>query len=249
MSTITELKYVVAKETANRRKAPQKFFFGGQRPALRPKGVSNGSAFAGLLDFHLPPELEAGEPPEARGLARDEVRLMVSYRSNNCIEHAQFRDLPSYLAAGDLLVINTSGTLNAALRAIRSDGTPLELHLSTHLPADLWAVEVRQPDGTTTQPFHHATAGETLTLPAGASVKLHTPYRPDHRDGSPTRLWIATLHLPDSLSLGTYLGEYGFPFATAMSSEPGPVRLTKPSTLRSRAAPKCLRLGGPLPRS
>ena len=29
------------------------------------------------LDFVLPPELEAGEPPEARGLARDEVRLMV----------------------------------------------------------------------------------------------------------------------------------------------------------------------------
>ena len=47
MSTITELKYVVVKETANRSKASQKFFFGGQRPALRPKGVSNGSAVGG----------------------------------------------------------------------------------------------------------------------------------------------------------------------------------------------------------
>ena len=213
MSTITELKYVVAKETANHPKASQKFFFGGTQSHRPPMGraLHQPSAVGGLLDFHLPPELEAGEPPEARGLARDEVRLMVSYRSNNHVEHAQFRNLLSYLEAGDLLVINTSGTLNAALSAIRADGTPLELHLSTHLPADLWAVEVRQPDGTATQPFHDATAGETLTLPAGASVKLHTPYRPDHRDGSPTRLWIATLHLPDSLSLETYLGEYGFP--------------------------------------
>ena len=35
----------------------------------------------GSLQFDLPPELEAGEPPEARGLARDQVRLMVSYRA------------------------------------------------------------------------------------------------------------------------------------------------------------------------
>src|SRR6185295_9145897 len=78
------------------------------------------------LEFVLPPELEAGEPPEARGLARDEVRLMVSYCAGNRVAHTQFRDLPNYLAAGDLLVINTSGTLNAALSATRSDGTPLE---------------------------------------------------------------------------------------------------------------------------
>jgi S-adenosylmethionine:tRNA ribosyltransferase-isomerase len=163
------------------------------------------------LDFHLPPELEAGQPPEARGLARDEVRLMVSYRAGNHIEHGQFRDLPNYLEAGDLLVINTSGTLNAALSATRADGTPLEIHLSTHLPADLWAVEVRQPDGTSTRPFDQARAGETLILPADGAVTLHTPYRSDHRDGHPTRLWIATLRLPPSLSLEAYLGEYGYP--------------------------------------
>ena len=45
------------------------------------------------LDFDLPPELEAGEPPEARGLARDEVRLLVSYRARNRVVHARFRRL------------------------------------------------------------------------------------------------------------------------------------------------------------
>src|SRR5512135_838859 len=88
------------------------------------------------MDFRLPPELEASQPPEARGLTRDAVRLMVSYRSDNRIVHAHFRDLGSFLHEGDVLVINTSGTMNAALHARRADGMELELHLSTHLPAD-----------------------------------------------------------------------------------------------------------------
>src|SRR5919202_4981769 len=100
------------------------------------------------LDFDLPPELEAGEPPEARGLERDEVRLMVSYRSDGRVVHSRFRDLPDFLEAGDVLVINTSGTMNAALPAQREDGKALELHLSTRLPAELWIVEVRRPTDT-----------------------------------------------------------------------------------------------------
>src|SRR5258708_7285284 len=104
-------------------------------------------------DFDLPRELEADAPPEARGLARDDVRLMVSYRTDDRIVHTRFRDLPRFLDAGDALVINTSGTMNAALAAVRADGSRVELHLSTHLPADLWIVEVRRPLDETTEPF------------------------------------------------------------------------------------------------
>src|SRR3569833_1687217 len=67
-------------------------------------------ATPGLLDFALPPNLEASEPPEARGLARDEVRLMVSQELTGrdalatsrtaVVDHAQFRDLPRFLNAG-----------------------------------------------------------------------------------------------------------------------------------------------------
>ena len=74
-------------------------------------------------------------------------------------------------------MINTSGTLNAALDATRDDGTPLELHLSTHLPADLWIVEVRRPGEFASEPFPNAIAGETLRLPGSASVTLLAPYR------------------------------------------------------------------------
>ncbi len=93
-----------------------------------------------LLNFTLPPTLEAGEPPEARGLARDEVRLMVSYISSNRVVHTRFRHIGDFLEPGDVLVINTSGTLNAALVATRSEGIRFELHLSTHLPSNQWVV-------------------------------------------------------------------------------------------------------------
>jgi S-adenosylmethionine:tRNA ribosyltransferase-isomerase len=161
------------------------------------------------LDFELPPELEAGEPPEARGLARDEVRLMVSYRSDNGVVHSRFRDLGDFLEAGDVLIINTSGTMNAALEAKREDGTALELHLSTHLPADLWIAEARRPGSTGTEPFYDARAGEMLRLPGGATATLHTPYpRGSIRSGG-SRLWISTLDLPEPLD--KYLDLQGFP--------------------------------------
>src|SRR3954468_14629032 len=83
-----------------------------------------------VLDFELPPDLEAHEPPEARGLRRDGVRLLVSHVADDSVVHARFTDLPEPLRPGDLLVVNTSGTLAAALDATRADGSLLEVHLS-----------------------------------------------------------------------------------------------------------------------
>ena len=191
------------------------------------------------LDFTLPRELEATEPPEARGLARDEVRLLLSSHGGEQIAHARFAELWRFLRAGDLIVINTSGTLPAALAVTRTDDTPLEMHLSTHLPGDVWSVELRRPaksgehGGTT--PFREATAGETLTLPGGASAMLLAPYATDRAALAPdagVRLWLATLRLPagrppegtvapthetldvltyETPSLLAYLARYGFP--------------------------------------
>src|SRR5204862_4417636 len=134
-----------------------------------------------LLNFTLSANLEAGEPPEARGLSRDEVRLMVSYIETDQVVHTHFRQIADFLKSGDVLVINTSGTLNAALPATRSDGTQFELHLSTHLPANLWVVEMRiyqDVQEKTTGPFYDIQPGESFELPAGASVTFHTPYAP-----------------------------------------------------------------------
>ena len=161
------------------------------------------------LRFELPRELEAGEPPEARGLRRDEVRLMVSYLEEDRVVHSTFGDLPEFLRAGDVLVVNTSGTMNAALPAERSDGTPLTVHLSTHLPADLWVVELRSSSGY--EPVLDGKSGEILSLPAGASMVLHTPYLSERRqrDDESNRLWISTLNLP--VNLNDYLDLNGSP--------------------------------------
>ncbi|CAA9388098.1 MAG: S-adenosylmethionine:tRNA ribosyltransferase-isomerase-like protein [uncultured Rubrobacteraceae bacterium] len=160
------------------------------------------------LDFELTPDLEATEPPEARGLARDEVRLMVSYRSDDRIVHARFRDLPDFLEAGDVLVVNTSGTMNAAVPATRESGASSTLHLSTHLPADLWTVELRSLEGT--EPLLDGKSGEILRLPGGGLATLHTPYLSENRLNSRAdRLWISTLNLP--LNLDDYLDRHGAP--------------------------------------
>ncbi len=158
------------------------------------------------LDFTLPPHLEATEPPEARGLARDDVRLMVSYRSTPEITHMRFGEIGAVLRAGDALVINTSGVLNAALMATRADGAVIELHLSTRLPGGFWTVEPRLPQPTGSLPLRDDFAGETLTLPAGATATLHAPYP---AEADPPRLWLATLRAPQPLH--EYLAREGFP--------------------------------------
>ncbi len=189
------------------------------------------------LPFVLPPELEAGEPPEARGLARDEVRLMVSYRAGDRVIHTRFRNLPEYLEAGDVLVINTSGTMNAALRAMRADGSACELHLSTHRSDDSWTVEIRLPGEKGTTPLYDAHAGETLQLPGGATATLHAPYtrKMDARlpvseamsfsskqEKGHYRLWLARLRLPCGWQ--DYLARYGFPIRYSYVRESWPIR-------------------------
>lgn len=145
-----------------------------------------------VLDFSLPPQLEAHEPPEARGLTRDGVRLLVSSLHSDRLVHARFVDLPVFLRPGDLLVVNISATLPAALTARRGDGSEVALHVSTHLPAGLAVVEFRKVS---------VSAGEVFALPGGGSAVALVPYPRS------TRLWVARLDLPEALL--QYLGRWG----------------------------------------
>jgi S-adenosylmethionine:tRNA ribosyltransferase-isomerase len=80
--------------------------------------------------FHLPPELEAAAPPEARGLRRDHVRLLLVDRATGSVQHHRFHELPRLLEPGDLLVANDSRTLPASLLGHTAAGTPLEVRLA-----------------------------------------------------------------------------------------------------------------------
>jgi S-adenosylmethionine:tRNA ribosyltransferase-isomerase len=155
------------------------------------------------LEFELPRRLEAHEPPEARGLGRDDVRLMVASNHDGRIAHARFKDLPGFLAAGDLVVVNNSATLPAALPARRVDGVELELRLSTPAPhrvADRWwIVELRSDD----RPFLAARDGDELELPAGGRATLVATY------AGGRRLRLARLDLPEPLA--HYLDAHGHP--------------------------------------
>jgi S-adenosylmethionine:tRNA ribosyltransferase-isomerase len=157
------------------------------------------------LAFDLPAALEAHEPPEARGLARDGVRLLVATRHDGRIVHARFRELPAFLEAGDLLVVNTSATMPAALPAERRDGARLQLRLSTpapHAPVDSWwIVELRSADGAAS--FRDVRVGERLHLAGRGSAEILAPY------AASRRLWLARLETEQPLD--AYLRRHGHP--------------------------------------
>ncbi|MFG2338497.1 S-adenosylmethionine:tRNA ribosyltransferase-isomerase [Streptomyces yangpuensis] len=131
---------------------------------------------AGLYIRDIPRELLARVPAEQRGpgLGRDAVRLLVSRGSTQVSLHA-FRELPHLLRAGDVLVVNTSATLAAAVDA-RLDGEALVVHFSTRGDDGRWAVELRTPaGGGTTRPWPGGPAGAVVELPGGRRLVLEEP--------------------------------------------------------------------------
>jgi S-adenosylmethionine:tRNA ribosyltransferase-isomerase len=156
------------------------------------------------MHFELPPELEAPSPAEYRGMTRDAVRMLVATRSDGNLVHSHFSEFPRFLNEGDLVVINTSGTLAAELDATAPDGSEVQVHLSTQLPAGLWTLEVRRNG----LPILDATAGATIRLPGGGHVALLGAYSPGP-GGVGVRLWISRLQTPERLH--SYLARYGRP--------------------------------------
>ena len=148
-----------------------------------------------LAEFTLPAELEAHDPPEARGLPRDGVRMLVSRGSSGEISHHGFRDLPGLLLPGDLLVVNSTATLPAQVRTARG----LAVHFSSPRPDGAWLVELRQVKDKISMPNGHGSPGQLISLPGGAVLTL---------EGKATaRLWRARL----SVAVVPYLLRYGIP--------------------------------------
>ncbi len=148
-----------------------------------------------LDEFTLPASLEAHEPPEARGLPRDGVRMLVSRRASGEVSHHGFAELPGLLLPGDLLVINTTATLPAQVRV----SAELAVHFSGPRPDGSWLTELRQVTGKTTVPNGRGYPGQRLILPGGAVLFL---------EGRATnRLWRARL----SVAVIPYLLKFGRP--------------------------------------
>jgi S-adenosylmethionine:tRNA ribosyltransferase-isomerase len=148
---------------------------------------------------------QAHPSSEDRSLEPRDVALLVASRSTGSLMHACFAEMGQFLHAGDLLVVNASATLPAAVLS-RLEGKAVELHLST--PADeepgtagevFWVVELRTTDR---RPLR-ARIGAGLELPGGARAELLAPYL-----GS-SRLSVARLFLGEPVD--DYLGRHGHP--------------------------------------
>ncbi len=148
----------------------------------------------------------ATEPPEAHGTPRDGVRLLVARPSS--VTHAVFADLPAFLEPGDLVVVNTSATLAAALAGTRRrTGSTVTVHFSTALPDGGWAIELR-PGARAGGPVRDVVAGEYVDLCDGG-LRVLEAYPDPQATGS--RLWRAQVDLP--LDVPRYLARHGAPIA------------------------------------
>lgn len=191
------------------------------------------------IQFELPTQLACPLPTEERGVARDQVRLLVTSENGESIEHSHFDRLADFLQAGDLLVVNTSATLPAAIPLDLPQGKQGVLHLSNKLPNGRWLVEIRAIQDNKTRRWKEGNKGMYFELPNGGHLKLiERFYNQDHL----LDLWEVELSTP--INIEAYLLESGraikynhvqksYPLAyyqTCFSSSPGSAEM--PSAAR-----------------
>ncbi len=167
------------------------------------------------FDFELPAALEAAEPPEAWGLRRDGVRMLVAHVGTGSLVSSTFCNLGEFIEPGDLVVVNTSATIPAALDATSPDGTRFAVHLSTRLHDDRWVVEPRRLSGASTERWLGAPPPPRVLLRGHASLVLEHPY------GEGNRLWVAQVDLGEDPF--TWLETHGRPIQYGYSPRPWPL--------------------------
>jgi S-adenosylmethionine:tRNA ribosyltransferase-isomerase len=164
------------------------------------------------LAVRVPEELSARVPVEQRGpgLDRDAVRLLVSRGTD--VSHHSFGELPRLLRAGDLLVVNTSPTLAAAVDG-RIGHARVVVHFSTRGDDGRWAVELRDPDGKgTTRARAGGPAGTQVRLPGGGRLVLE--------EAVSERLWWARVYGGEVIGL---LREHGRPIRYSYTERDQPL--------------------------
>ncbi|CAG7635054.1 S-adenosylmethionine:tRNA ribosyltransferase-isomerase [Actinacidiphila bryophytorum] len=164
-----------------------------------------------LRGFQVPAESLAPAPPARR----DGVRLLVGRRGSGEVSHHTFRDLPDLLRAGDVLVVNTSQTLPAALDG-QLGGDRVVVHFSTRRDDGRWVVEVRDPDGRgSTVRRAGGPAGAVVELAGGGKLALEEPMDP-----CGDRLWFARPSMPDTVA---HLRAHGRPIRYAYTERDQPL--------------------------
>ena len=183
----------------------------------------------------------ASRPPEERGIARDGVRLLAA--TPDGLGHATFGDIGHFLRPGDLLVVNTSATISAAVDGSRADGQLVTGHFSTPLDDGTWLVELRQ-NTAEHERVRDAYVGEVIALPSGASLTLLNRYPEANSD----RLWTAlvtTGSVSSDLAVDDYLARYGRPIRYSYVPDPWPLTAYQSVFSRDRGSAEMPSAGRP----
>ncbi len=114
------------------------------------------------FDFTLPPE-QIALHPSAR---RDHSRLCVLDRRTGVRAHRRFDDLPTYLRAGDALVLNETRVRLGRLRGTRATGGRVELLITAPHPDGDWIAMAK--------PGRRLADGERIALERGTVEILAT---------------------------------------------------------------------------
>lgn len=210
-------------------------------------GPSVGSSLSSAPAPLEPPALAPRPPLEALGQRRDAARLLVASRSTGRLNEGQMSDLDRFLEPGDVVVVNTSATLPAAIDVDED----IAVHLSTQLepdhgdaPTSRWVVELRRRAGHGSLPWLGYRPDGAIDLPGGGWLEILRPYLPAGRRmaADAIRLWEAQLTVPGKPL--AYLAKHGHPirygaeagdwpldaYQTVFATEPGSAEM--PSAAR-----------------
>jgi S-adenosylmethionine:tRNA ribosyltransferase-isomerase len=113
------------------------------------------------FDYPLDEALIAQRPADRR----DQSRLLVIGRKDGTTTHAQFSDLPRYLRAGDLLIVNDTRVWPVRLVGGKPSGGRVELLLVREVEPNVWEALVRG---------RHRT-GQPVVLGEGLKAELLSP--------------------------------------------------------------------------
>ena len=142
--------------------------------------------------FSVPDQRFAAEPPERRGLARDQVRLLVADGRTGRLEHSRFDRLPDFLEPGDLVVVNNSQTIAAELDGTGEGNWPMVLHVATRLDDGSWVVELRTaPDAA--EPILTARPGQLFRF---GDTAAGVPVKPRTVRSTRTEIAVVTVAMP-----------------------------------------------------
>lgn len=117
------------------------------------------------FDYELPEELIAQEPPAERGASR----MLLMDRGTGALRDAHFAELPAFLRAGDLLVLNDSRVIPARLYARRT------LRREKEKPTGRIEVMLTEPAGENrwralVRPGRKVAIGEILEFPSASGI-------------------------------------------------------------------------------